>query len=217
MGVEGVTAPSTAPDLSLLPADLQERWPLAAERASRKLAGLSENPAAWRLVQAAQRAPNARQRVVWLQRAADAWAAPMRAVAACKAGCSHCCHTPVTITRLEADLIGRATGRTPASPARSVRLDDHETLAAAIEAQAELQEPGWPGPCPFLADGRCSVYAARPMACRLLLNLDDDDLLCRLIEGTPVPVPYANAGQLRAVYLLAQPGAELADIRAFFP
>lgn len=213
-----MSASTAAPDLAQLPAHVQERWPLAVERARRKLAGVASNPAAWRLVQAAQRAPSARQRVVWLHRAADAWAAPQQAVAACREGCNHCCRTPVTITRLEAGLIGRAAGRTPVAPARSVRLAEHETLESAIEAHAEMEvASGWPGPCPFLSDGRCSVYAARPMACRLLLNMDDDDLLCRHVEGTPIPVPYADSSRLKALYLLAQPGAELADIRAFFP
>ena len=71
--------------------------------------------------------------------------------------------------------------------------------------------------CPFLVDGSCSIYAHRPMACRTHLNLDDDDLLCRLVPGIKVPVPYADATQLKAFYLAAQPNAELADIREFFP
>ncbi|RCW65155.1 hypothetical protein DES41_11379 [Pseudorhodoferax soli] len=55
------------------------------------------------------------------------------------------------------------------------------------------------------------------MACRLLLNLDDDDLLCRLVPGQDIPVPYANSGQLKTLYLMAQASTPLADIRDFFP
>ena len=55
------------------------------------------------------------------------------------------------------------------------------------------------------------------MACRLLLNLDDDDLLCRLVPDREIPVPYADATQLKALFLLAQAAVPLADIRAFFP
>jgi hypothetical protein len=55
------------------------------------------------------------------------------------------------------------------------------------------------------------------MACRLLLNLDDDDLLCRLVDGVEIPVPYANSGQLKTLFLMAQASSQLADIRDFFP
>ena len=55
------------------------------------------------------------------------------------------------------------------------------------------------------------------MACRLLLNLYDDDLLRRLVPGQAIPVPYARAGVLKGFALLAQPTAKLADIREFFP
>lgn len=206
-------------DLSALPAEVQERWPYAIERAQRKIQTTATNPAASRLLQASQRASSARQRVVWLHRTASAWAEPLQAVSACRTGCSHCCHIPVTITRVEADLIAQATGRKQVRPQRSVHLAQHDSLESAMAAHDALRDPAGvgPGPCPFLANGRCSVYAVRPMACRLLLNLDDDELLCRLVDGTPIPVPYADSRRLQALYLLAQPGAELADIRAFFP
>lgn len=92
-----------------------------------------------------------------------------------------------------------------------------EHLEEVIQAQAESHKDFIPSPCPFLREGRCSVYETRPLACRTLLNLDDDDLLCRLVPGVEVPVPYAGAGEFKALYLLAQPNAELADIRDFFP
>lgn len=74
-----------------------------------------------------------------------------------------------------------------------------------------------PSPCPFLVNDACSIYEARPMACRLLLNLDDDALLCQSIPGQAVPVPYANSDQLKTLYLMAQVALPLADIRDFFP
>ena len=50
-----------------------------------------------------------------------------------------------------------------------------------------------------------------------LLALDRDDLLCRLVPGHAIPVPYADARMLKGLYLLAQPAARLADVRGFFP
>lgn len=80
---------------------------------------------------------------------------------------------------------------------------------------AELQVVGVP--CPFLMQGECSIYEHRPFGCRTHLSLDDDDLLCRRIEGVEVTVPYADARMVYAVFFGAQPNEALADIREFFP
>jgi hypothetical protein len=47
-------------------------------------------------------------------------------------------------------------------------------------------------------------------------SLDVDDLLYRLVEGGDVPVPRFDATLLAAVFLHAQPGAVVAEIRGFF-
>ena len=206
-----------ADDLASLPAYARERWPVAFERATRKIASAVPDRSAHQLIKAAQRASSASQRVVWLRRAGSAWAKPLQAVSACRAGCSHCCHIPLTISSIEADLIGRQAGIQPARPAHAVRLQDFEDMDSAMAAiEAISTQPG-PSPCPFLKNGACSVYDVRPMACRLLVNLDDDDLLCQLVPGQAIPVPYANSQVLKGMYLAAQPAAALADIRDFFP
>lgn len=88
-----------------------------------------------------------------------------------------------------------------------MRLEQFEALEEATAALAAISGQVEPSPCPFLRDGGCSVYDVRPMACRLLLNLDDDDLLCQLVHGQAIPVPYANGQQLKAVFQMAQPAA----------
>jgi hypothetical protein len=55
------------------------------------------------------------------------------------------------------------------------------------------------------------------MVCRVHVSLDDDDLLCRLVPGQDVPVPYADTRQVQAIFLAAQLGHTVADIREFFP
>src|SRR5207247_1525645 len=70
--------------------------------------------------------------------------------AACKAGCSHCCHIPAKISAVAARTMGKAIGRTP----------------APAGAHAPLADTGYASPCPFLQAGRCSVYAHRPAVCR---------------------------------------------------
>lgn len=206
------------PDLGLseLPPHVRERWPVAVERAARKTRAAVPNPVVGPLVKAAKKGSTASQRVVWLQRAASAWTQPLQSVAACRRGCAHCCHIPVTISGIEAALIGRHTGRAPAQPDESVRLDAFAELTDAATALEALSAAMAPTPCPFLREGTCSIYDVRPMACRLLLNLDDDDLLCRQVPGQAIPVPYADSTQLKAMFLLAQPATQLADIRAFF-
>jgi Fe-S-cluster containining protein len=194
----------------------RERLPLAMQRAQAKLASLAVDASAGPLLKASQKAKTVAQRVIWLQRAASAWAKPMEAVTACRTGCSHCCHIPATISLVEAQLLGRASGRVPSAPRRSIRVTDENSMEALAAMERQLQA-GPLAPCPFLRAGRCSVYEVRPMACRTLLNLDDDDLLCRHAEEGPADVPYADATKLKAFAFMAQPGTQYADIREFFP
>jgi len=89
----------------------RDRLPLAMQRAQEKLACLAPSGEATPLLKASQKAKTVAQRVIWLQRAASAWARPMEALSACRAGCSHCCQIPVTISLIEARLLGRASGK----------------------------------------------------------------------------------------------------------
>jgi Fe-S-cluster containining protein len=70
----------------------------------------------------------------------------------CHAGCSECCRRRFSVTRLEAEAIEELLAALP---------DDRRA------ALAERALRGDPGVCPALdADGRCAVYAARPLICR---------------------------------------------------
>lgn len=206
-----------APSIPDLAQRQRERAPLAMALAAEKLEALDAADTAGALVAASQRASTLTQRVVWLQRAASAWARPLEPVSACRKGCAHCCHIAVTISRVEATLISRATGRALAVPRSPVRLDMEMDAQALEIAQARLQQLKAPSPCPFLKESSCSVYEQRPIACRVLINLDDDDLLCRHVQGEMAAVPYADARSLKALALSAQASSEFADIRDFFP
>lgn len=193
------------------------RLPLAMLRAEEKLAHASRDASPNQLIRASQRARTVEQRIVWLQRAADAWSRPLEGIAACRKGCSHCCQIPVTISRTEANLIGRFINRKPTDPAISIRLASIETESDLLAAEASLQADTTLAPCPFLLNDACSIYAHRPMVCRTLINLDDDNLLCLHSGQGPASVPYADARMLKVLLLAAQPTGELADIRQFFP
>lgn len=193
------------PDASGLPDVIQERLPQAAAHANAAAAKGNAVDASRvnALIDVAARSKTSGKRVYWLQKAAQALADIYSPHAACSAGCAHCCHIPVKITQAEAIYLGRVLGRAPmptgALPPEPVIL-------------------GYESPCPFLVDNQCSVYEHRPAVCRSHLNLDRDDLLCRLQAGMNVPVPYLDTRPLVAgAFFVLGEKQPLADIRQWFP
>lgn len=173
-----------------------------------------------RLLQQAVNARSQAQRVLWLRREADLLGVAAYPLSACSAGCSHCCHIGVLVAEPEAKVIGRAIGRLPAEPPadRTLLAGDvvNEQARDAARAQFEMRHFG--SPCSFLLDGRCSVYAHRPLACRRLFNVDRDALLCQLVPDETISVPYVDTTGSQVADLLAMgTNSRLADIRDWFP
>jgi uncharacterized protein len=78
--------------------------------------------------------------------------ARQRAQMACRPGCDACCQVQLSVTTVEAAAVARAVAALPA-PAR-----------ARLRARASAPDAGR---CAALEeDGRCAVYAARPLVCR---------------------------------------------------
>jgi hypothetical protein len=71
----------------------------------------------------------------------------------CAPGCAACCDVALTVCATEAAPIREAVAALP--------LDARARLAARAVALE-----GRDGPCVMLEDGRCVVYAARPLVCR---------------------------------------------------
>lgn len=171
---------------------------------------------------AAYTAPQPRQKIHWIRQAISTFTAVVEPMTGCKHGCSSCCYQSVHVTDLEARVIAKETG---AEMAPYVPPNDDRVRFLGVS-------------CVFLQNGKCSIYASRPVACRLLLNMDKDDLLCRNISGPEhmMLVPYfpvndyhreylgvQTAGMKRSGSTLEQVRAEyekrlkLADIRNYFP
>ena len=89
-----------------------------------------------------------------------------RAAVACRAGCDACCHVPVGAQAHEVLLVAEFI-QTHFSPedleVLIARVATHRTNFSGLtmEERAALQSP-----CALLKEGSCSVYAARPEACR---------------------------------------------------
>ena len=163
-------------------------------------------PRVERLVDVARSAPTVGKKIHWIRRGADALGDALAGISACGAGCAHCCAQPVMLLASEARTIGREIG---------VAVTDvpHERRNA--------EPPRWRGEgheCPFLRDGRCSIYAVRPLPCRLLFNLDKDARLC-VHEEEPSQVPYADLRQFEVIStaILYKDGNYVAELREFFP
>lgn len=131
-----------------------------------------------------------------------------RGLVPCSRGCDACCHMPTLLIAEEAAVIAQETGAHLATPAQWYGGEDPET------------SPHNGAPCTFLRQGACSIYARRPLACRLHLHLDRDNTLCRIVPGETIRVPRLDTLAFDLEYVRAfGPAAEarLADIREFFP
>jgi len=123
---------------------------------------------------------------------------------ACKSRCSHCCHIPTTISQTEAKLLAEASGR----------------KVARVEARYSRAETAhyFRTPCPFLKKGSCSVYSARPMACRLMFNMADTPYFCNpAIEPEDSHVTMLNLQDMHMSFTGTFLNEAFADIRDFFP
>lgn len=129
--------------------------------------------------------------------------------AACKRGCSHCCHIAVGVMEPEAKVIGKMIGRPPVA-----------VKGRQGPGYFDGFDYGYHNPCTFLKNGECSIYEFRPLACRAQFNVDVDDLLCRLTPPHSVTVPYLDTHNLQmmlAATCMRDGVPKLADIREYFP
>lgn len=175
------------------------------------------------LIQAAK-SKTVAQRIHWLRREADLVVEAIAGLSPCSAGCTHCCHLGTLVTEHEAIVIGKAIGRAPADVPEELVMRASDAIEAGAARDLTMAKKtrvhdGYYGvPCPFLDGGRCSIYEDRPMSCRHLINVDVDDLLCRLVPGETITARYLNMRLQQAACLTVMGmNARIADIREWFP
>jgi Fe-S-cluster containining protein len=127
----------------------------------------------------------------------------------CTAGCAFCCYHPVDITAPEALAMVHYL-RTTLAP--EVVAATYERVAAqaakvrdlSFEAHAQAKIP-----CALLVHGTCSVYPARPFACRAWHSMSVSRCEAIFVAGDPVSmIPPLDTGAYEAVWDVARGLAE---------
>jgi len=93
-------------------------------------------------------------------------AAPDVHTLACKNGCFWCCYFTVDVRAVEVFSILDFMER-ELSPEQQARVRrEIAANSAMLQGVSELERMRRNVKCPFLAEGRCSIYEARPQTCR---------------------------------------------------
>lgn len=92
--------------------------------------------------------------------------APDAATLACKAGCSWCCHFSIDVRPVEVLNILEFVSREFSASERQRIRREAEFNGTQLRPLDELARMQRNVKCPFLNDGRCTIYAVRPQACR---------------------------------------------------
>jgi len=100
---------------------------------------------------------------------------------ACHKGCHHCCYLPVETTMQVIEDISHylLKQRSP---------DQLTALLQKLEQDIDTRQPPlMRNPCPLLAaDGDCSVYAVRPLACRAFTSTNEKQCESSMLHGSNV-------------------------------
>lgn len=159
----------------------------------------------------AMNAKSPKAKIILLRQMTDKIVEAAKGLAPCRKGCNHCCHMATLVHLEEAQAIAKATGAKMTMPkAFNVELWNVEKLRARYDGVA----------CRFLVNGACSIYAERPLACRMHVIVDRDNLLCEIVPGQKIRVPMLDTKEVDWAISNAWGGPlemKYADIREFFP
>jgi len=119
---------------------------------------------------AAEHSPNQLQAVVdnasgFAEAMTQKYRDPQGAPVACKEGCDWCCYQLVRVSAPEVFRIARYIQSEVSAETRSEVTDRLHKLDKATRGLTVQGRTKIPKSCAFLKDGRCSIYAVRPLAC----------------------------------------------------
>jgi Fe-S-cluster containining protein len=182
-----------------------------AERMAKEINRRLDTPGMSALANQAKAANSPKAKVILLRNMADKLGQAAKGFTPCRKGCSHCCHMATMVHLDEARAIAAATGAKMTMPkAFNVDLANIEKVRNRYDGVA----------CRFLVNGACSIYAERPLACRLHIIVDRDETLCEIVPGQKIRVPMVDTKQYDWAISMAWGGPlemKYADIREFFP
>ena len=89
---------------------------------------------------------------------------------ACRKGCHWCCHQAVYANSYELHFLSEKIKTRFSSEKISKLAEAAETKCTVTSQMTEEQISKYKAPCPLLENGACSIYEARPMACRIYLS-----------------------------------------------
>jgi len=101
----------------------------------------------------------------------------------CKKGCSWCCHQPVFAMSHEFHFLWQFMQLNLTENDRKEILkrafDNYQKLGRLSDEELKISKL----PCPLLINGSCSVYEARPMACRIYISMSEST--CKKFHNNP--------------------------------
>jgi Fe-S-cluster containining protein len=124
---------------------------------------------------------------------------------ACGKGCSDCCKMNVSISIVEAERLAAVSRKPMAMIKHPIRHPEQEFSGV---------------PCPFLVEDSCSVYEARPYACRAHLSFDTSAYWCHPERSNVGEMSFLQMGGARQAYdeiVVSSRLRGFADVRDFFP
>ena len=92
--------------------------------------------------------------------------APDAGTLACRAGCTWCCHFSVDVRAVEVFAILDFVERTFTPEQKQRVYAEIRDNSAALNDLDEFERMRRNVKCPFLSDGRCTIYSVRPQTCR---------------------------------------------------
>lgn len=92
----------------------------------------------------------------------------------CRKGCHWCCHQAVFANSYEIHFLSEQIKKQFSADAIATIINLAEEKNFKIKKLSEEEMLKFKMPCPLLRDGSCSIYEARPMACRIYLSTDKE-------------------------------------------